>query len=142
MLYSAPVLKSPGFSQSFLSFKLMHLTEGSVKWITWEKTHQVAYCSKKLLLREVHYSTVEKECQAFRLATDFFRVYLLGHLFTIQKDHWALQWLDLLKDTNPRLARWSLALQPYQFVVEHWSGTHNNNSLKKSTETSWSSAQH
>ena len=36
------------------------------------------FYSKKLLPREVRYSTVEKECLAIRLATDFFRVYLLG----------------------------------------------------------------
>jgi len=91
------------------------------------KDHPVTFYSKKLLPREICYCTVEKECLAIRLATDFFRVYLLGQLFTIQTDHWVLQWLDRLKDNNPRLARWSLALQPYQFVVEHQAGTLNGN---------------
>ena len=60
---------------------------------------------------------------AIRLATHFFRVYLMGRPFIIQTDHRALQWLDPLKDSNPRLARWSLALQPYQFIVVHRAGT-------------------
>ena len=89
--------------------------------------HPIAYFSKKLLAREVRYSTVEKECLAIRLATHSFRVYLLGRSFIIQTDHRALQWLDRLKDSNPRLARWSLALQPYQFTVEHRAGLLNGN---------------
>ena len=130
LLCSAPVLKSPDFSQPFIL-----QTDASERGVgavlsqvdNMGKDHPVAYYSKKLLPREVRYSTVEKECLAIRLATDFFRVYLLGRLFTIQTDHRALQWLDRLKDTNPRLAKWSLALQPYQFVVEHRAGILNGN---------------
>ena len=130
LLCSAPVLKSPDFSQPFIL-----QTDASERGVgavlsqvdNMGKDHPVAYYSKKLLPREVRYSTVEKECLAIRLATDFFRVYLLGRLFTIQTDHRALQWPDRLKDTNPRLARWSLALQPYQFVVEHRAGILNGN---------------
>ena len=70
---------------------------------------------------------MEKECLAIRLATHLFRVYLLGRPFIIQTDHRALQWLDRLKDNNPRLARCSLALQPYQFTVEHKAGLFNGN---------------
>ena len=70
---------------------------------------------------------MEKECLAIRLATYSFRVYLLDRPFIIQTDHRALQWLDRLKDNNPRLARWNLALQPYQFTVEHRTGILNVN---------------
>ena len=56
-----------------------------------------------------------------------FRVYLLGRKFTIQTDHRALVWLDLLKDKNSRLTRWSLALQPYNFEVQHRTGHANGN---------------
>ena len=38
-----------------------------------------------------------------------------------------LMWLDRLRDTNPRLTRWSLALQPYSFEVIHRAGTDNTN---------------
>ena len=43
----------------------------------------------------------------------------MGRPFIIQTDHRALQWLDHLKDSNPRVAWWSLALQLYQYTVEH-----------------------
>ena len=109
LLCSAPVLKSPDFSQPFIL-----QTDASEKGVgavlsqvdNMGKDHPVAFYSKKLLPREVRYSTVEKECLAIRLATDFFRVYLLGQLFTIQTDHRALQWLDCLKESNLRSAWW------------------------------------
>ena len=54
-------------------------------------------------------------------------MYLLGKHFKIQTDHWALVWLDQLKDKNAKLRRWSLALQPYSFMVVHWKGRDNDN---------------
>ncbi|XP_044316589.1 uncharacterized protein K02A2.6-like [Drosophila rhopaloa] len=40
-------------------------------------------------------------------------------------DHSSLQWLMTLKDLNGRLARWSLALQAYDFQIEHRKGKDN-----------------
>ena len=70
---------------------------------------------------------MEKECLAIKLATAAFKVYLLGRPFTIQTDHRLLEWLDRLKENNPRLCQWSLALQPFDFTVEHRSGVNNLN---------------
>ena len=70
---------------------------------------------------------MEKECLAIKLAVTAFRVYLLGRKFTIQTDHRSLEWLDRLKDSNPRLCRWSLGLQPYQYTVVHRPGKANGN---------------
>ena len=56
-----------------------------------------------------------------------FKVYLIGKPFVIQTDHRSLKWLNRLKENNSRLTRWSLALQPFTFVVEHRSGTANGN---------------
>ena len=49
--------------------------------------HPVAYASRKLLPREVNYSTIEKECLAVIWALKFFHVYLYGQPFAIQTDH-------------------------------------------------------
>ena len=65
--------------------------------------HPVDYYSKKLLPREQHYSTIEKECLAIKLAVDAFRVYLLGRRFVIQTDHQSIEWLEKLKESNARL---------------------------------------
>ena len=45
----------------------------------------------------------------------------------IQTDYRSLEWLHRLKENNACLTRWSLALQPYNFVVEHRAGTKNGN---------------
>ena len=87
----------------------------------------MGYYSRKFQPREERYSTVEKECLAIKLAISAFRVYLLGRKFMIQTDHRSLEWLDRLKESNPRLCRWSLSLQPYQYEVVHRSGKMNMN---------------
>ena len=130
LLCSAPVLQSPDFSQPFvLQTDASDFGVGAVLSQTDGEgiDHPVAYFSRKLLPREQRYSTVEKECLAIKLGTQAFRVYLLGRPFTIQTDHRALQWLDRLKETNSRLTRWSLALQPFQFTVQHRAGKANAN---------------
>ena len=80
-----------------------------------------------MLPRETRYSIVEKKCLAIRLAARFFRVYLMGRPFIIQTDYHALQWLNGLKDSIPRLPRWSLALQPNQCTVVHKARQLNGN---------------
>jgi hypothetical protein len=129
-LCSSPVLKGPDFDKQFIL-----QTDASDRGIgavlsqldDEGNDHPVAYFSRKLLPREEKYSTIEKECLAIKLSIHAFRVYLLGKEFVIQTDHRALEWLDRLKESNARLTRWSLALQPYQFVVRYRAGKKNGN---------------
>ena len=130
LLCSKPVLWSPDFTREFvLQTDASDFGVGAVlsQFDDEGTDHPIAYFSRKLLPREQRYSTVEKECLAIKLGTQAFRVYLLGRAFIIQTDHRALQWLDRLKETNSRLTRWSLALQPFQFKVKHRSGKANAN---------------
>ncbi len=83
----------------------------------------VLYISRKLSKRETMYSTIEKECLAIRWAVLTLRYYLLGREFTLCSDHAPLQWLHRMKDTNARITRWYLALQPFKFKVIHRPGT-------------------
>lgn len=87
--------------------------------------HPVAYISCKLFPREVRYSTIEKECLAVKWALDSFKYYLLGRHFTLETDHRALLWVNKMKDSNARITRWYLSLQPYQFTVLHRPGKEN-----------------
>ena len=122
ILCTSPVLRNPDFSQPFiLQTDASDRGVGAVLSQRDEngEEHPIGYFSKKLLSREERYSTVEKECLAIKLAIQAFRVYLLGRKFTVQTDHRSLEWLHRLKENNARLTRWSLALQPYNFVVEH-----------------------
>ena len=129
-LCQSPVLQSPDFNRPFVL-----QTDASDRGIGAVLSqiaddgseHPVAYYSRKLLPREERYSTIEKECLAIRLATQAFKVYLLGQHFTIQTDHRSLEWLNRLKDSNARLTRWSLELQSYSFSVHHRAGQANAN---------------
>ncbi|XP_026019405.1 NLR family CARD domain-containing protein 3-like [Astatotilapia calliptera] len=126
-LSKQPVLYSPNFDEPFIL-----QTDASDRGLgavllqeTMEGRHPVAYISRKLFPREVRYSTVEKETLAIKWALDSFRYYLLGRDFTLETDHKALQWLEQMKDTNGRITRWYLALQPFRFTVHHVSGKEN-----------------
>ena len=130
LLCSAPVLQAPNFEKQFiLQTDASERGVGAVLSQLDESgaDHPVAYFSCKLLPREKRYSTVEKECLAIKLGIQAFRVYLLGRPFTVQMDHRALQWLDRVKESNTRLTRWSLSLQPYQLELAYWLGNQNGN---------------
>ncbi|XP_031179965.1 uncharacterized protein LOC116067643 [Sander lucioperca] len=90
-----------------------------------EERHPVAYISRKLLPREVRYSTVEKEALAVKWALDSFKYYLMGREFILESDHKALQWLERMKYTNGRITRWYLAMQPFRFTVQYIPGKFN-----------------
>ena len=89
--------------------------------------HPVAFTSRKLLPQEMNYSTIEKECLAIVWALKFFNTYLYGQAFTIEIDHQPLSWLHRMKNSNARLTRWALAIQPYQFEIKHRRGQENGN---------------
>ncbi|GFY17536.1 retrovirus-related Pol polyprotein from transposon 17.6 [Trichonephila clavipes] len=57
-------------------------------------------------------------------------------LYLIMTDHNPLVWLNRNVSSNPRLMRWALALQPYNFRIVHRSGKSHKNadSLSRSTQ--------
>ena len=130
-LCTTPVLSSPHFERPFtLQTDASERGVGAVLSQHSEdgEEHPVAFFSRTLLPREERYSVYRrKECLAIKLAVHTFRVYLLGKPFIIQTDHRSLKWLHRMKENNARLARWSLALQPYQFTVKHRARKDNGN---------------
>ena len=129
LLCSTHVLASPDFEKPFIL--QTDASEYGVGAVLSQRDkaggdHPIAYFSRKLLPREVRYSTVE-ECLAIKLGMETFRVYLLGRKFTVETDYQSLVWLNKLKESNSRLTRWSLALQPYQYTVVHRAGLSNGN---------------
>ena len=130
ILMSEPVISSADFSKPFiLQTDASEVGVGAILSQTDDEglDHPVAYFSRKLLPKEQKYSTIEKECLAIKLGVQVFHVYLFGKPFEIQTDHRALQWLDSVKDSNNRLLRWSLMLQPYSFSIKHRKGVENAN---------------
>ena len=129
-LTRAPVLRNPDFERPFtLQTDASNIAVGAVLSQTDAvgEEHPVCFWSKKLLPREQRYATVERECLAVKLSIEKFSSYLLGRHFVIQTDHRALRWLNTMKETNSRLTRWSLSLQPYRFDVVHRAGRQHAN---------------
>ena len=89
--------------------------------------HPVAYGSRMLRGAETRYSAVEGECLAVVHFVEHYRPYLHGTSFTVEMDHWALQWLMTGEHRNARLERWAMKLMNYDFKVRHRRGAQNAN---------------
>ncbi len=126
-LCQGPVLQSPNFDISFtVQTDASGVGLGAVLLQgDSENRRPVQYISRKLFPREVRYSTVEKEALAIKWALDTLKYYLIGKDFTLETDHRALQWLHRMKDSNARITRWFLSLQPFKFQVKYRAGAQN-----------------
>ncbi len=82
----------------------------------------VANASRLLTEAEKAYITSEKECLAIVYATEKFAPYIHGLKFTVVTDHLSLKWLTEKTNLSPRLIRWALHLQKYDFDVIYRSG--------------------
>ncbi|GBO19822.1 Retrovirus-related Pol polyprotein from transposon 297 [Araneus ventricosus] len=89
--------------------------------------HPVLYLSKKISDAERKYSATEREWAAIIYAIKKLKYYLDGQIFTIETDHNPSVWLKSNAGSNPRLMRWSLELQPFQYKVIHKAGKNNSN---------------
>ncbi|MGH0143181.1 UNVERIFIED_CONTAM: hypothetical protein FKN15_019131 [Acipenser sinensis] len=129
ILCQAPALVSPDFDREFiLQTDASDVGLGAVLSQEIDGVeHPVLYISRKMAQRERNYSVIEKECLAIKWATNSLRYYLLGRSFTLVTDHAPLKWLNTMRDTNARITRWSLALQPFNFTVKHRSGKEHQN---------------
>lgn len=52
-------------------------------------------------------------------------------------NHAPLQWLQCMKETNPQLMRWYLALQPYKFTLYYQRGLYHANADFFSHQAVW-----
>lgn len=87
--------------------------------------HPVYYMSKRTTDAESRYTSYELEALAIIEGIKKFRHYLYGNHFKIVTDCKAFQMTLNKKDlaTSPRVARWILFLQDYDFTIEHREGS-------------------
>ena len=71
------------------------------------------------------YTVTEQKLPAVLFTFEKFRSYLLGTKVIVHTDHSALRYLMAKKDAKPRLIRWVLLLQEFDFVVKDRKGTEN-----------------
>lgn len=85
--------------------------------------HPVYYMSKKTSEAESKLHSYELEVIAVVRAVEKFRIYLLGNPFVVVTDCKAFATTMDKKDTIPKIARWAMTLQEYEFEVQHRAGT-------------------
>lgn len=125
-----PVLYSPDFERPFiLQCDASNLGIGVVlSQMSGNDEHPILFLSKKFTSAEQKYSTTERECAAIIFAVQKLKCYLDGHhKFVIQTDHNPLVWLEKNTGTNPRLLRWALILQSFNYEIVHRTGKQHQN---------------
>lgn len=85
----------------------------------------IGFASRTLKPAETRYTTTEIEALAILYCCSKFRQYLIGHKIILQTDHHALTFIKQCKLTSGRLTRWVLALQEFDFTIEHIPGKMN-----------------
>ena len=92
----------------------------------WDKIlHPIYYASKALNEAQKNYTITEQELLAVVFAFKKFLSYFLGTRVTVHIDHSALRYLMEKKDVKPRLIRWVLLLQEFDFKVKDRIWTEN-----------------
>jgi transposase InsO family protein len=82
----------------------------------------VAFLSQALTKVQRRWSTIEKECYAIWYALRKWEHLLRDVHFSIHTDHRNLKFLNL---NTPKVVRWKLAIQEFDFVVHHIEGDAN-----------------
>jgi len=83
----------------------------------------IAFMSKSFNKTERRYNVTEREAYAIHASVKKFEHLLLGRKFKIHTDHKSLIYIN---DTgSPKVIRWKLALQQFDYTVDHIKGTDN-----------------
>lgn len=87
-----------------------------------DKFHPIFYFSKRTTPVESKYHSYELEMLAIVYSLKRFRIYLQGIEFKIVTDCNSIKLALQKKEINPRILRWALELQNYNYLIEQRSG--------------------
>jgi len=125
-LLSPPILRFPDVSCPFhlqcdaslqgLSYVLGQTDDDGRKYV-------ISYGGRGLRPCEKKWPVTQLECLSLLTGIREYHFYLAAAPFVVYTDHASLKFLQSLKfSAHNRLARWALALQPYNVTVEHVPG--------------------
>ena len=83
----------------------------------------IAFMSKTLSAEEIKWSTIEKECYAIVFSLRKFEYLLRDKHFTLRTDHANLTYVN--DPPSPKVRRWKIAIQEYDFDLEYIEGEKN-----------------
>jgi transposase InsO family protein len=83
----------------------------------------IAFMSKTLSAEEIKWSTIEKECYAIVFSLRKFEYLLRDKHFTLRTDHANLTYVN--DPPSPKVRRWKIAIQEYDFDLEFIDGESN-----------------
>lgn len=83
----------------------------------------IAFVSHKFSKQARHWTTIEQEAFAIFFAVFKLSYYLIGKIFTVETDHNNLIWMEA--SVVPKVIRWRVYLQQFNFTIRHISGKRN-----------------
>ena len=91
-----------------------------------KKPTAICYASKTFIEAQINYTTTEKELLAVVYALKKFWPYTLESRIIIYTNHAALKYLLSKKEAKPRMIRWVLLLQEFDFEIKGKKGRENS----------------
>jgi hypothetical protein len=87
----------------------------------------IAFASRVLNKTERKWTVTERELFALYHFVLYFKHFLYGQPFELISDHRPLVWLRTLKNPSPKLTRWLMHLEAFNFIVKYKEGRKNCN---------------
>ena len=88
-----------------------------------EQLQPIAFLSKKFSAQAQKWATIEQEAYGIYYSVKHLAYYLIGKQFTIETDHNNLLWMETSE--VPKITRWRIFLQSFNFSIKHISGAKN-----------------
>lgn len=113
--YRYPITVRPDSSKIGIGAVLLQNVDGVER--------PIHFYSEKYSDAATRWSTIEQEAYAIFAAIIKMESYLLGHHFVVETDHRNLVYMA--EATAPKVVRWRLRLQEFDFEIRHIPGTRN-----------------
>jgi hypothetical protein len=84
----------------------------------------ISFASKKFSPQAIKWSTIEQEAFACYFGVNYFDYYLRCKEFVLETDHNNLVWIQA--SNVPKIVRWRIYLQSFNFMIRHIPGKENN----------------